>query len=69
MNKTETRDLRPPNYVASYLNRSPQTLANWRWRRIGPGYFKINGNVMYDMTEVRAWLDRLRVEPGRHDAA
>lgn len=65
MDKTDTRDLRPPDYVASYLGRSPQTLANWRWRRVGPKYFKLNGYVMYDMADIADWLENQHVEPGQ----
>lgn len=62
MDKKDTRDLRPAVYAASYVGKSPQTLANWRWRGIGPKYYKINGYIMYDMADVDAWLDEQVVE-------
>lgn len=30
----------------------PATLANWRWRRIGPKYFLVGRKVFYDAADL-----------------
>lgn len=45
--------------TAAYLRRSPQTLANWRCRGVGPRWFRLTGDagpVFYDRADVDAWL-------------
>ena len=43
-----------PAQLADYLQRSEQTLANWRWQGKGPRYTK-PGGILYDWDDVRAW--------------
>ncbi len=33
------------------------TLANWRWQKIGPKYYKMSRRVLYREDEVRAWVE------------
>ena len=40
---------------------SPDTLANWRSLRIGPGFTKIGREPLYPLAEVRAYERRSRV--------
>jgi hypothetical protein len=42
-----------PANAALVLQKSPQTLANWRVQGLGPAWFKVNGRVYY-------WLDDLK---------
>lgn len=50
--------------VAAYLQVSPQTMANWAYKKVGPPYLKINGQRRYDWTELRAWLEERTVRHG-----
>lgn len=40
------------------------TLANWRWRRIGPAYYTYGRHVRYLIADVEAWEATQRVECG-----
>jgi hypothetical protein len=42
--------------VATYLDRSEQTLANWRWLGTGPRYTGKGRGLRYDWADVDAWL-------------
>lgn len=43
--------------TAKVLNASEQTLANWRWRGVGPAFLKLAGGaIRYKPETVRAWL-------------
>lgn len=43
--------------LAEYLGKSPQTLAIWAMKGIGPKYLKVNGTCRYRWEDVDAWLD------------
>ena len=45
--------------VATYLGRSEQTLANWRWQGKGPKCTGKGRGVMYDWADVDEWLESL----------
>ena len=32
------------------------TLAQWRWRGVGPAYLKLGRHVRYDWADVEQWL-------------
>lgn len=55
--------------VAAYLKEkrdidiSPATIAQWRHRRQGPVYHRVNGAVRYATVDVDRWLAAGRVEP------
>jgi hypothetical protein len=41
---------------------SPRTLEQWRWQGRGPRYLKINGRVIYRLSDIEAFeSDRVRV--------
>jgi len=41
-----------------------RTLANWRYRHVGPPYFKAGPKrVLYSRTAVEAWLRQQAVQP------
>lgn len=48
--------LAEPCEVASYLRITEKTLAQWRWRKTGPAYIKVGGEVRYAWAAVDAWL-------------
>lgn len=48
-----------PAEVAVYLQRSQQTLANWRWQGKGPKYTGKGRGVLYDWADVDEWLKGL----------
>jgi hypothetical protein len=54
-----------PAEVAAYYRKSEKTLANWRSAEIGPPWYKVNGRVLYDWADVRAWLSGRRVTASR----
>ena len=51
--------------AACYLNLSPQTLATWRCRGLGPAYIsmKNKGTVRYYPKDLDQWLAERRVIP------
>ena len=42
---------------------SEQTLANYRWRGIGPPFRKVGRTVSYPRVPLREWLDHQIVKP------
>lgn len=48
-----------PAEVAEYLQRSEQTLANWRWQGKGPRCHGKGRGVRYDWADVDEWLNGL----------
>jgi hypothetical protein len=50
--------------VASYLRRSPGTLANWAAQRKGPPYYRqVDGAVVYAIEDLADWIAAQRVTP------
>jgi hypothetical protein len=49
--------------AAEQLGVSKATLANWRWRRVGPAYFKIGRRVEYRQIDIDGWRDAQRKDP------
>jgi len=45
--------------VAKYLQRSEQTLANWRWQGKGPKCSGKGRGVLYDWADVDEWVKGL----------
>ena len=41
--------------AAAFLRLRPRTLANMRWRGIGPKYRKHGGRIVYDIDDLTAW--------------
>lgn len=53
-------DLMSPTELSELTNISEKTLAQWRWRGVGPSYLKLGGHVRYRNTDVNAWLEGCR---------
>lgn len=49
--------------AAEHLGVTVQTLATWRWKKLGPPYRKVGRGVRYDLTEVDQWTRRDRDAP------
>lgn len=43
--------------AATRLGVEASTLANWRWRGVGPAFLKVGGRVRYRLCDLASWLD------------
>lgn len=51
--------LMTPGDVAKRLNKPEKTLAQWRYKRVGPPYLKlVGGEIRYEPDAVEEWLRR-----------
>jgi hypothetical protein len=58
------KELMTRGEVASYLRRSPGTLANWAAQRKGPPYYRqVDGAVVYSIEDLAEWIAAQRVMP------
>lgn len=48
--------LAEPSELAAFLKVTEKTLAQWRWRKVGPPYLKVGGEVRYRWEDVDTWL-------------
>jgi Helix-turn-helix domain len=63
MSKTEAPSaLAKPQEVADYLRKPVKTLAQWRYRGIGPAYHRSGRDVRYAWSDVLDWVARQRRE-------
>jgi hypothetical protein len=44
------------NSAAEKIGVTPETLANWRWKQIGPPYYRVQGLILYRDDEIDAWV-------------
>ena len=50
-------------HAAEYVGYTPNTLAQYRCRGIGPSYVKVRGRVLYAVKELDRWIEsHARVE-------
>jgi len=54
--------------AAEYLGVSVQTMRNWRHIQKGPVYHKIERRVIYRAEDLKAFLDKNRVDPEKADS-
>lgn len=52
----QSNALATPAEVADYLQVKEGTLAEWRYRKVGPSYIKVGHYVRYRRADVEAWL-------------
>lgn len=53
-----------PAEVAKYIDRTEKTLAEWRYRGVGPAYIKVqNGHIRYRQSDIESWLAKFTVTP------
>lgn len=50
--------------VAAILGIEPRTLDNWASLGKGPAYVKVGGCRMYDLADVREWIEARKVKHG-----
>ena len=58
-------DLMTSAEAAIYLGVYLTTMSSWRWRGVGPAYFRRGQRVYYSQRDLDAYLDSItaRVEP------
>lgn len=54
-------NLLDPPAAAQRLGLVPGTLANWRFRGIGPRFVRVNRQIRYDPRDLDAWVDERKV--------
>lgn len=54
--------------VAEILGVGPRTLDNWASLGKGPVYVKVGGHRMYDLTDVREWVEAQKRVPSPSSA-
>ena len=50
--------------AAEILRRKPQTLRAWAMRGQGPPFIRVSERVLYPESDLLAWIESRRVEPG-----
>lgn len=61
--------LATPKEVADHLQKPVKTLAEWRYRGIGPRYLTIGRDVRYRWSDVDKWLNEQQRAASADDAA
>ncbi len=56
MNQPEMKYLTAAD-AAQYVGYTPNTLAQYRCRKIGPSYLKARGRVLYPIDELDRWVE------------
>ena len=54
-----------PKQVAEYTGLSEGTLANRRYMRRQPAFYKVGSSIRYDSQEIKTWWQSCRQEPTR----
>lgn len=50
--------------AAEIIRKKPQTLRNWRAKKIGPPYTKVDGDlIVYSLEGLKKWLSDRTVKP------
>lgn len=57
------------NELAAELKRSPATISRWRRLRIGPAPTNLHGRVLYDLADVRSWIEAQKANTGQQASA
>lgn len=53
-----------PAKAAEKINVTVGTLANWRWRGLGPPSYRVGGLILYADDEIDAWIAAGRQSTG-----
>ncbi len=48
--------------ICALLGKSEAWAERHRWAKTGPSYFRVGRRILYQASDVLAWLDRRRVE-------
>lgn len=54
-----------PKQVSEYTGLSEETLANRRYMRRQPAFYKVGSSIRYDSQEIKTWWQSCRQEPTR----
>lgn len=54
-----------PEEIATMLEVTAHTLAQWRAEKRGPAYVRLGRNVFYRLADVQAWIDDSVCAAGR----
>ena len=49
--------------AATYLSRSPRTLADWRLRGVGPAWVRMGSSVAYSIDDLDEYVNKHTVMP------
>lgn len=44
-----------PTKAAEKIGVTVDTMANWRWKHIGPPFYRVGGLILYADDEIDAW--------------
>lgn len=63
LSEFNTEDFKPIFVQASKIEKviigiSPKTMANWRYQKIGPKYYKVNGSVYYKISDLEDYFSK-----------
>jgi hypothetical protein len=47
-----------PEDIERVYRIKPKTLAQWRWKKIGPDYIKIGGMVRYRLSDLENFFEK-----------
>lgn len=62
----EKHDLLKTDEAAEFLRTTTGTLANLRCEGTGPPYLKIGRRILYEASELEAWLRQYRIKTADH---
>ena len=60
-----SKKLLSPSEVQDIYGIKIATLAQWRWQRKGPDFFKLGSMVKYNAAELEEWLEKNRYKNRR----
>ncbi len=64
MHPTTSPDMLEPGALSAELHIPETTLAQWRYRGVGPAYLKVGRHVRYRRADVDGWLKGCTVTTG-----
>ena len=53
-----------PAKAAEKIGVTVPTMANWRWKEVGPPFYRIGGLILYADDEIDAWIAAGRQSTG-----
>jgi predicted site-specific integrase-resolvase len=53
-----------PAAAAARVGVTPGTLAKWRSAGVGPAYYVVAGRIIYNQSDLDAYVEARRVQPG-----
>jgi hypothetical protein len=53
-----------PAKAAEKIGVTVATMANWRWKEVGPPFYRVGGLILYEDREIDAWISAGRQSTG-----